>query len=251
MNSSLRSVITAGALGVAALAATSCSADLDLSFEEQITGSGNVTTETYDLGDFDEIDVCCGIDVLFEIDPDGEKSVSVSADDNIHEYLRIDVVDDEALSVTVKDNVNLDFKSQIVVSVSGYEITEVELQDGTFATGTFPPVDQFTLKISDGSDVDITVDADKFVVEATDGSALDLSGRAGFVDVKAFDGSDVRMSGVKANDAKVDASDGSAIEVRASDLVEGKATDGSDIGVWGDPTTLNVDTDDSSDVYTN
>lgn len=250
MNFSLRSVVTATALGVAALAASSCSADLDLSFGEQITGSGNVTTETYELGDFDEIDVCCGIDVLFEIDPEGETSVSISADDNIHDYLRIEVVDD-ALTVTPRDNVNLNFKNQIVVSVSGYEITEVELRDGTYATGTFPSVDQFTLKVSDGSDVDITVDADKFVVEATDGSALDLSGRAGFVDVKAFDGSDVRMSAVKADDAKVEASDGSALEVRASDLVEGKATDGSDIGVWGDPTTLNVDTDDSSDVYTN
>lgn len=250
MNSSLRSVVTAAALGVAALAASSCSGDLDLSFGEQITGSGDVTTERYDLGDFDEIDVCCGLDVLFEIDPEGEKSVSISTDDNIHEYLRIEVVDD-ALTVTPKDNVDLNFKNQIVVSVSGYEITEVELRDGTYATGTFPSVDQFTLKIGDGSDGDMTVDAEKFVIEATDGSVLDLEGRAGFVDVKASDGSDVRMNSVEANDVKVEATDGSVVEVQATKLVEGKATDGSDIGVWGDTTTLDVDTDDSSDIYRN
>ncbi len=250
MNSLVRSAVTAAAVCLAALATSSCAGGLDLSFSDQITGSGNVTTETYDLGDFDEIDVCCGLDVLFEIDPEGETSVSISADDNIHEYLRIEVVDD-ALTVTPKNNVNLNFKSQIVVSVSGYEITEVELRDGTYATGTFPSVDQFTLKVRDGSDSDITVDAEKFVVEAADGSDLDLEGRAGFVDVKASDGSDVRMSSVEANDVKVEATDGSVVEVRATNLVEGKATDGSDIGVWGDPSTLDVETDDSSDVDRN
>lgn len=89
------------------LLCTSCTIDskrvISKSFKT-VTESGNVIEKTYNLGNFDEIDVAGSLDVKFVQAP-GKYEAKVSCCDNIMELLDIKVVDD-ALKIGFKSGAN-------------------------------------------------------------------------------------------------------------------------------------------------
>ena len=59
--------------------------------QETIYGSGNVVTEEREIGDFDELKVSSGIDVI--IRQGNNISLQLEADDNLHEAILTELVD--------------------------------------------------------------------------------------------------------------------------------------------------------------
>jgi len=55
---------------------------------ENVTGSGNLTTETHDLGDFSRIEAHSGFEL--EVTMSDTFSIEITADDNVHEYIAVE-----------------------------------------------------------------------------------------------------------------------------------------------------------------
>ena len=91
--------------------------------KDRIEGSGQFETRTYDVNDFDAI----RIDGVFEIDVTvGEDfAVSVEAEDNLLEYIIVEVRRGELL-LDIEDDVDIETDEKFVVTVSMPALVEVD-----------------------------------------------------------------------------------------------------------------------------
>lgn len=159
------------------------------------TGSGNIITETRDVGSFTRIRASDGITVELTVDPALSQSVSVTFDDNLLADVVTRVVDDV-----------------LEVKLQGSMFQSVE--DGRFVAVITDGIER--IKVSGGSDV--TGDG------VIDSYRLEVSG-----------GSDVDLRDLRASSVEIDVSGGSDVQVFASDSITGKASGGSDVEVFGRP----------------
>lgn len=172
-------------------------------------GSGNLITETRDVGDFDSIDVSAGINVELTVDPSADQNVTVTYDDN--------VIDDVVTRVS-GDTLIIEYRTSFVGSIGGsgrvVEVTAPDLVD---------------VDISGGADLTATGDVDSYRIDASGGADADLR------DLEAVN-------------VEVDASGGADVSVFATGTVEGDASGGSDVTVYGDPDSVLIDTSGGANV---
>lgn len=238
-----------GGLFLGAVGLSACSgAEIDFSFNtDSEEGSGDLTTQAYDVSEFEGISVCCGLDVEIEFEEASTQSVEITIDDNLHEFLDIEVRD-STLRIEPENDVNLDSKDPVLVTITGPDLEALEVSAGSNVTAVWPTVASLDLDVDAGADVTLTVDTDMLTVDADAGTDVTLDGRADIVVVTADAAADVRLTAVKVKDATLEASAGSDIEIEASGTITGSADAGSDIDIWGDPDRVDIDVDVSSDL---
>jgi len=117
------------------------------------SGSGNIVTETRDVGAFDSIEVSGGIDVRLTVDPGAETSVAVVFDDNLLDHIVTDV-DGSKLEVHADGSFNI-FGSGRFVEVVTPTLVEVSASGGSDLTGV-GEVETLAINASGGADVDLT-----------------------------------------------------------------------------------------------
>lgn len=245
-----RRVLPIAGLLVGALALGACS-DAEFSFSwdsETVDGNGNPTTETYEVSDFEQIEICCDLNVQFEIESGSDKIVEITIDDNLHSYLDIDVEGDD-LQIRPKKNTHLDPTGDVVVRLSGYEIDGLEVDTSSSVTGDFPATDTFTVRADTAATVRATIDTDRLVIRTDTAADVILDGRATTVDIEADTAANVylaELDGVV--DVDVDADTAANVEVEASGTVTGHADTSAAIEVWGSP-SVDVSTDTSGSVH--
>ena len=118
-----------------------------------ITGSGDLVTETRDVGEFDRIDVSGGLEVDLSIEAGSPAQVTTHFDDNLQDKIRTEVVDGTLI---------IEADGSFTVTGSG-RIVEVELPSLT------------ALAASGGSIVQGVGSVDQLAVQASGGSRVDLS----------------------------------------------------------------------------
>lgn len=134
----------AGAVLVLALTAVSCGS----------TGSGNIVSETREVGSFDRIEVSSGIAVEITVDPAAPARVVSIYDDNLQDKI-ITEVDGDTLVIEVQGNVIAPGSGRMVK-------VEMPVLIGVFADG--------------GATVDGTGTADHLELEAQGGAIVDFEG---------------------------------------------------------------------------
>lgn len=175
-----------------------------------ISGSGNLVTESRQVGEFDSLDVSAGIDVILTVDRDADPQVSVTYDDN--------VIDDVVTRVR-GDTLVIEFRSNFtfIGTLDGDRVVEV----------TVPSLDE--IEMSGGSSVTGSGEVDSYRLRASGGSNADLRS-------------------LEADEIDLDASGGADVEVFASESVEGDASGGSDVTVYGDPDRVLINTSGGAEV---
>lgn len=236
------------ALSAGALVLSACSG-ADLTFEwdvDSIDGSGTVTTEVYDVSDFTEIEVCCDLNVRFEIE-NGPEKVEIAIDDNLHQHLDIEVKGNE-LEIKPDNNTHLDPTSEVVVTITGHEIDGLMVDTSSDVSGVFPATESFTVTADTSADVSIEVDTDRLDVSADTAANLSVFGRADAVVVSADTAADVDLIDLKVVDANVQADTSANVDLTASGTVTGEVDTSADLHVWGNP-TIDVSTDTNGKVH--
>ncbi len=118
-----------------------------------VKGSGNLVTETREVGSFTRIDVRGGANVKLTVDPNLSQSVSVTYDDNVIDFI-VTEVDDNTLVIDTRGSFSTTGSPRRIVTVLTDRIDEIMTRDGADATGT-GVTDSYRLRASDGSDVDL------------------------------------------------------------------------------------------------
>jgi hypothetical protein len=165
------------------------------------TGSGNIVTETREVGAFDRVEVSSGLAVELSIEsgiPNGV--VAVHFDDNLQDKIRTEVVNGTLI---------IEANGSFTVTGSG-RMVEVEVPSLT------------ALAVSGGASVQGVGAVDQLAVQADGGSRVDLS--------------DLVVQGMS-----VVVSGGADLEVTTEASIEGEVFGGANLIVDGDPMTRDLD----------
>lgn len=174
------------------------------------TGSGNLITETRDVGSFTRIDVSGGVNVELTVDPNASQSVSVTYDDNLLDNV-VTRVDGNTLIIELK-GVFLNTGSGRFVTVITDVIDGIEASGGSDLTGN-GVIESYQLQASGGSDVDLRdLQASSVEIDASGGTDVWVFASESITG-EASGGSDVEVFGSPGN-VNIDESGGADVTVR-------------------------------------
>jgi hypothetical protein len=177
-------------------------------------GSGNVTTQHYDLSDFTSISASQGFNVV--ITQGSSYSVKVAADDNIQQYVDVHK-SGSTLYVGLKSGFGIS-TTQLKVEVTMPNLTNLQLSGGSQASGQ-----NLTLVINLG-------------IDFSGGSRAILTGQAVDLTVSGSGGSNINLQDLQVQNARVDLSGGSQCKVNASGSLDVNLSGGSQLQYKGNPT---------------
>lgn len=173
-----------------------------------VRGSGNLVTETREVGPFTRIDVRGGANVELTVDPNLSQSVSVTYDDNVIRFI-VTEVDGNTLVIDTRGSFSTTGGPRRVVTVLTDDIDVIVTRDGADVTGS-GVTDSYRLLASDGSDVD--------------------------------------LRDLQASSVEIDASGGTDVVVFASESITGVASGAADVEVFGSPANVIISESGAADV---
>lgn len=173
-----------------------------------VKGSGNLITETREVGSFTRIAVSGGANVELTVDPNLTQSVSVTYDDNVIRFI-VTEVDSNTLVIDTRGSFSTTGGPRRLVMVVINDIEVIMTRDGADVTGN-GVTESYRLRASDGSDVDL----------------VDL----------------------QATSVEIDASGGTNVWVFASESITVEASGAADVEVFGSPVNVNISESGAADV---
>lgn len=223
------------------LSLTLFSCNFDVNFNSGVRGNGEVITEDRNISEpFSSIKATEGLDVY--LTQSDNESLSVEADENLHELILTDI-EDGVLKIHTKQNigratskrVNVSFRNiSSIVSTSGSDV---------YSTNTIN-ADRLNLKSTSGSDMKLDVNTSVLHCKSTSGSDIKVSGKTIKFVAEATSGSDIKAADLRAESSEVKATSGADITVNTTKELTARATSGGDVKYYGNPEK--VDKSDSS-----
>ena len=200
---------------------------------KKVTGNGNVTTKTVNTSDYDEIKVVGSMDVHLERGSEG--NISVTTDDNLHQYLDIEVKDN-ALVIKTEKNVSIKTKKGIHVTVPFQDLTEVSLV-GSGDVDTKDPIKASNLEVNvtGSGDVVLTVDTGNLDAKVTGSGDMELSGQTQSLEVKVTGSGDFKGSDLASQNTEAYVSGSGDAEVNAKNSIKARVHGSGDISYSGNP----------------
>lgn len=182
---------------------------------KRIRGNGNIKTETRTTGSFSNVSVSSNINVY--VKQDSVTSVKIEADENLLEYIHINV-DGSTLGIKEEDGFNLRSNKGIKVYVSGPSFKQFKASGACniFSENQIKSTEPISIKLSGACDVNMDLDAPEIGVDLSGAGTIILKGKtkdfkvdgSGATKIKCFDlateNTDIEMSG--AGNAEVFAS---------------------------------------------
>lgn len=171
-------------------------------------GSGNLVPEIRDVATFSEIKVSSAVNVNLTVDAAATHSVIVTYDDNLLDNL-ITRVEGDTLIVAFQGSVNVTGGADRFVAVAMPELASIDVSGASSVTAT----------------------------GAVSSYRLDASGA-----------SRVNLRDLTADDAEIDISGASDVDLYATGTVSGSASGASNLSVYGKPASVLVDSSGASNV---
>ena len=199
---------------------------------ENITGSGNLTTETHDLSDFSCIEAHNGFQL--EVTMSSTFSIEITADDNIHEYIAVeksgDTLDIRLRGTRFYHSVTLRAK------ITMPDLYYMELSGGSQADITgFNSSHDFEANMSGGSQLSGDINAGNVEFELSGGSQVELEGMGEDLLIDASGGSQLDLEDFPIDDASINMSGGSRATINISGTLDVDLSGGSRVEYVGDP----------------
>ncbi len=191
----------------------------------KIKGSGIIKSEKRDVPAFKSIDVGGAAEV--EVVAGKEQSVVLEADDNILPSITTEVRGD-TLHIGRKEG-NFRTKNRLRVTISVPELTGMEISGATRANALNIRAENFKLRVSGASKVNV-------------------EGEARSLDVDLSGASNIDAENLRTERAAVDASGASKATVFVSDTLNAEASGASRVSYSGNPRNVNKDASGASSV---
>lgn len=210
-------------------------------------GSGDLVTETRDVGEFTAIDVSRAIRVEVAVAP-GAPSVEVTYDDNLIDGIEVSV-DGGVLVLDADRNMRPSDGAKVVVRVAELDEISASGASSVRVTGTLDG-DAVRLKVSGASRIDVpSVRASLLDVAASGASNVTVrEGEVTDADLSVSGASRVELDAVVIARALVDVSGASRAEVRGAVEVRGDASGASRVTVSKDAARVLVETSGASSI---
>ena len=199
---------------------------------ERVKGSGHVITENRTASGFNNVDISGAIDVY--VRQDSVSSVKVEADDNILEYIQVHS-DGSTLEIYTENNIRLKPTNKIKVYISNPQYKEIQVSGASTirCENEITSADAIDIGLSGASDGRLELNAPKISVHLTGASNTSIKGKTKDFEGSASGASEIRGFDLLSENADVDASGASHIEIFASVKIDGQSSGASRVNYKG------------------
>ena len=210
-----------------------------------VTGSGDLTTETFDLSDFTRVEAQSGFQI--EVTQSSTFSIEITADDNVHEFIEVEK-SGETLGIRLRGNRSY-HSVTIEAKITMPELYKIELSGGSQASITgFSSSHDFEADMSGGSQLSGEITAGDANFELSGGSQVTLEGEGDDLVIDASGGSHFELEDFPVDDANIHLSGGGRATVNVSGTLDVDLSGGSRVIYVGEPTDINIEASGDSTV---
>lgn len=212
---------------------------------KSVHGNHNVTKSERNPGSFTGIKVSSGVDVYLK--QGDNESITVEADENLHEYI-ITEVKGGILHVYTEANIRDAEKERVYVTMK--EINSVETSSAGDVVGE-SPVRSERLELSASSAGDITLEIYTKLVEIDISSSGDmtLSGETDNLKADLSSAGDLKAYKLKTREADISVSSAGDADINVSEKITARASSAGDINYTGDPKYIDVHTSSAGGIH--
>ena len=196
-------------------------------------------TKSYDVRNFDGLDVSAGIQVEFETGV--SRYVSVENKDGNFDDIIVEVDDGDLILKRPRKMGWGRKRPSYTVRVGVETLSDIEASSGSHVEGA-GLTGEVDIDVSSGAHVAVSdIQATEVDLEASSGSSLEASGSCTEVDAEASSGADIRAGGLQCTALVADVSSGASIRAYATDRVDADASSGGSVRVEGGATNVTID----------
>lgn len=210
-----------------------------------VKGNGNVTEETRQVREFDELKVSRGMNVY--VTQGSPAKVVVIADSNLHDVIETDV-DGSTLKIFVNEMVRRHKEMKVMVTVEDLKSIGVSSGSNLYSQNQFM-AKRLEIKVSSGANLFFDVNAENLLADCSSGANITLSGLAKNAELEASSGANLKGQELKADHCKMRASSGANVYATVIEQLDAKASSGGNVIYYGEPGSTNVDTSSGGNVH--
>jgi hypothetical protein len=224
-----------------------------------VVGSGKLATQEFNFSDFKRVDVSSAFEV--EIAQSGSYRVSVTADDNLFEYIQVSK-EGETLKIGLKTVTNLG-PATLKAEITMPQLSGLILSGATRGTASgFTSPENLDITVSGASSLELVdmsagdvkfnvsgaskatgdITAGDALLDLSGASTVQLEGSAKDIKVKASGASRVKLAGFTVNNADINLSGASTGTVNAGGRLDADLSGASKLSYIGAPTMGTINT---------
>ena len=217
---------------------------LALSSCDHKSGSGNLTTQTRTVANFDDLTVSGGFDVEVKIGP--VISVVVEADDNIIKYIETSV-SGSTLRIRTEDmNSYSDVHMKVFITVPSLNSIKASASAEVEVSGIITGQNRLVFKANSSASITAAVNAPEVETEASSSGTLNLSGRTKSHKAGASSSGDINAFDLLSENTIANASSSASIYVHASVSLEARASSSGSVEYKGAATVQKTESSSGS-----
>lgn len=202
-----------------------------------VRGNGNVVKKERSASYFDGVKVSSGIDVY--LSQGNNESITVEADENLHEYIITEVRDN--VLIVRSDNVNIRDAEAKRVHVTIRNVKSLKTSSaGDLVCKTPIKTDNAELDASSAGDISIELYAKKVEVDISSSGNIKLWGEADILYADLSSAGDLEAYDFKVKEAKVDVSSAGDARINVSDKLVARASSAGDVTYLGNPKSVDA-----------
>jgi hypothetical protein len=196
-----------------------------------VRGNGNVVSRERKTEQFTGIKVSSGIDVYLK--QDNNESVSVEADENLHEYILTEVRGG-VLSIYTDANIREAERKRVYVTMK--EINSVKASSAGDVFGQTPiRTERLDLSASSAGDIKLEVYAKEIEIDISSSGDISLTGEADILDANLSSAGDLNAYDLIVREADISASSAGNADINVSEKMTARASSAGDINYKGNP----------------
>jgi hypothetical protein len=196
-----------------------------------VYGNKKVVTKERKTDSFTGIKVSSGIDVYLK--QGNDESVSVEADENLHEYI-ITEVRGGILDVYSEYNIRDAERKRVYVTIK--EVNSVRTTSAGDVLGETPiKSDRLELSASSAGDIKLEVIAKDIDIDISSSGDMTISGETDMLKADLSSAGDLNAYDLKAREADVSVSSAGDADIYATEKITARASSAGDVNYKGDP----------------
>ncbi len=200
-------------------------------FRKTVYGNNKVVTKERNAENFTGIRVSTGIDVYLK--QGNNETISVEADENLHEYILTEVRDG-VLHVYTEVNIRKAERKRVYVTMK--EVNSVRTSSAGDVIGETPiKCDKLELSASSAGNIKLDVNAKEIEVDISSSGDITLTGEADMLEADLSSAGDLNAYDLKVREADISASSAGNAEINVSEKITARASSAGDINYQGNP----------------
>lgn len=204
---------------------------VEAQFRKTVRGDGPVIKEDRKVSVFDEIKVSTGIDVY--LSQGNKQSLTVEADENLHEYIKTDV-SGGILHVYTDANIREAKMKRVYVTME--DVRSLKTSSAGDIIGETPiKGDNIEIGASSAGDIRLEVYANDLDINISSSGNVRLDGEADFMEADLSSAGDLEAYGLVVKEADVSVSSAGDAKINVTDKLVARASSAGDIYYQGNP----------------